>query len=617
MSINSAGVTALLNNERDNFLKASSTLIRIASNILKNRNAEKFRSVRIDSKAFQEKILPFNGAVQCLLDMGFQEDGERFTLPMDNSLINIQDVHCQLLKATENDNKNTIPEHISNSQKVIMGRLRAHFENCLVYENKSLQNKARLIIPAAKLNQRAQSQFSRIKTGASAVKVSFHHFLLLELLTWFKRDFFTWTDVPKCTNCDSSKKALSIGMLSPTQEDFLWGASRVEGFRCQNCQKTLRFPRYNHPEKLLETRTGRCGEWANCFTLMCRSMGFEARHVLDWTDHVWTEIFIPPWDRWVHCDPCENACDKPLMYEKGWNKKLSLIVAANSEEIVDVTWRYSRARAEVTARRNEMFDAAWLDQALKSLNKSQTSIKSETRKRELERRSQIEKYEFESSGELSDQQYGGRTSGSLAWRLARGEIHSSDNSEGQGSNKLIEPTDTELASGSIQIEYCCKADEYTRISNNKETIYSWDALVYRCRSMMRKEEFDWKQAYLCRVEGNDLGHIAWKFSMPKRFKIVDIRVKVQSTTFENGNVGWLLCSDSTCDVIAPGEEQSFYPKYQDASTLSIHGFLRGGLGDHAWQKAQLFRVSTNDLSTPPAFSVLIKFSEVPGSSRQP
>lgn len=63
-------------------------------------------------------------------------------------------------------------------------------------------------------------------------------------------------------------------------------------YACEAIGCQVRFPRYHGvPEKLLETRRGRCGEWANCFALIARSLGFDTRHVLDWTDHVWVEIF--------------------------------------------------------------------------------------------------------------------------------------------------------------------------------------------------------------------------------------------------------------------------------------------------------------------------------------
>lgn len=64
----------------------------------------------------------------------------------------------------------------------------------------------------------------------------------------------------------------------------------ISCFRCKICASETEFSRYTNPESLLYTRRGRCGEWANCFTLICRAVGFDARLVYDKTDHVWTEV---------------------------------------------------------------------------------------------------------------------------------------------------------------------------------------------------------------------------------------------------------------------------------------------------------------------------------------
>ena len=78
-----------------------------------------------------------------------------------------------------------------------------------------------------------------------------------------------------------------------------------------------------------ETRRGRCGEFANCKALVLRSMGFEVRHITDWTDHVWVEVYSDAQQRWIHCDKDEN-----YLYERAMSKKLTYIMAFNYEEVL-------------------------------------------------------------------------------------------------------------------------------------------------------------------------------------------------------------------------------------------------------------------------------------------
>lgn len=101
---------------------------------------------------------------------------------------------------------------------------------------------------------------------------------------------------------------------------------------------------------------------------MCRALGFDTRHVLDWTDHVWVEVFSEAENRWLHVDPCENVCDKPLTYEIGWGKKLSYVIAASKDEIQDVSYRYSCDHEALKKRRTEVREN-WLTQTLLKLTK--------------------------------------------------------------------------------------------------------------------------------------------------------------------------------------------------------------------------------------------------------
>lgn len=37
---------------------------------------------------------------------------------------------------------------------------------------------------------------------------------------------------------------------------------------------------------------------------------------MDNLDHVWVEVWSDQLKRWLHCDPCENVIDTPLIYDK-------------------------------------------------------------------------------------------------------------------------------------------------------------------------------------------------------------------------------------------------------------------------------------------------------------
>lgn len=184
------------------------------------------------------------------------------------------------------------------------------------------------------------------------------------LLTWFKTDFFTWVDTLPCDSCGHTTAVTDT--VGPSDEESAWRASRVELHACGTCGVVARFARFAHPLKLLSTRRGRCGEWAQAFTAIAVAAGLTARLIVDSTDHLWTEVWSHTAQRWVHADACEAVLDTPLLYEAGWGKRLAYILAAGGG-VGDVTRRYTAHFPELASRRTLMGEA-WLAASLARLN---------------------------------------------------------------------------------------------------------------------------------------------------------------------------------------------------------------------------------------------------------
>lgn len=604
----------LLDNSPEVFMDASQLLLKFASNIINNPDNPKYRSIRVGNKIFQSRLLPVNGAVECLFTMGFQERGDQLVCPQGDSLENmliLQDTlndertrrsvtpapapmpqTAQPIGCSEAPSGCSQPSIISSpsgsstdNERDFILRLQSSLQHVLLYEDEDLQRRTKSIIPIEELRKKAKKASENTKENGQA-GVDERDCLILELLSWFKGTFFKWVDKPPCPYCGSL--TFPVGVVPPTPEEALWGAGNVESYKCQNCGRATRFPRYNHPAKLLETRRGRCGEWANCFTLCCRAIGFESRHVLDWTDHVWTEVYSEAQQRWLHCDSCENTCDKPLLYEAGWGKKLNYIIAFSHEQVLDVTWRYSAKHEEVRKART-LVPEEWLEVTLAGMTEERQRNLSKERRDILLERQVKEVVEFFTIKTVHDGELQGRVSGDLAWRLLRGETKQEDYKH---EPFIYKPTDEEIKQKRIRFCFNCVINKYLRGFDRKLDISDWQSRAASYSGMMRKVEKDWKMAYLSRTESASTGSITWQVDLSSCDLVIDsIIIVATSSTFQTGRVDWKLNGDnaSQSETLSGGRESTVTSVLNGSKTLKLTATLTGGKGDVAWQHAQLFR----------------------------
>lgn len=130
----------------------------------------------------------------------------------------------------------------------------------------------------------------------------------------------------------------------------------AEARQCQSAKcghAWAEFPRFHGLGKLLEVKRGRCSELSRVAYGMYLALGYDTRMIIDFTDHVWTEVRLPRGadGEWFHNDPSEGVFNKPLMYEKGWGKKLTFIFAFTPHSIEDVSKRYTAKYDEMVTRR--------------------------------------------------------------------------------------------------------------------------------------------------------------------------------------------------------------------------------------------------------------------------
>jgi peptide-N4-(N-acetyl-beta-glucosaminyl)asparagine amidase len=225
-------------------------------------------------------------------------------------------------------------KYTDRSHQRFRNQLHALSETPLKWENPGLLDEAMRQLPMETLFARATEEENYFKASAASLGSgkkpawSFQDCLIRAMMKWFKKDFFTFVNVPKCCRCGGNTMPVDNGtgsgimQMAPNAEEQALSATKVELYHCPRveCGAHTRFARYSDAFVLMRMKKGRAGEWVNTFAMLCRALGARVRWVwVSWDngDHSWAEVYSEYRKRWVHVDPCEASWDHPEMYCEG------------------------------------------------------------------------------------------------------------------------------------------------------------------------------------------------------------------------------------------------------------------------------------------------------------
>ncbi|KAH8288979.1 hypothetical protein KR054_002484 [Drosophila jambulina] len=597
---------------RDAYLEAVRILLVLLENVLSQPNNAKFRTIRLDNKTIKEKLLSLPGCERLLDAIGFVRvpGSNAFTLPSEASLQQVQRYRDALSERRSAWISGAVPKSLPQQaatsssipsplfikpsveyrQRIAFPRvlrtsnsflqsLELYSDAVMQYEDELLLATGRTLIPIDELTSKASEKLmdaqERIASGGCLEKEPcIRDLLLVELTNWFNTEFFEWVNNIPCRVCGSDESKL--------RRTERVGDVRVEVTVC--CGQESKFYRYNDISQLLVSRKGRCGEYANCFTFMCRCLDYDARIVHSHFDHVWTEVYSETQMRWLHVDPSDNVVDSPLMYQHGWKRSIDYILAYSRDDVQDVTWRYTNDHQKIRNLR-KLCDEKELVKTLNEIRAKRRRNCTAERRKLLSQRNLYETIALTLERQPTENELKGRSSGSLSWRQSRGE-HTFTNIF------VFSPNEAELHNRKLNVRYSCATDTYERYANEGgvtvlDTYKTWQRAQFSSKNILRKVERDWKMAYLARLEDTACGEIVWKFDFSKaNLKVKSYKLVFETKTFGEGKIDVAVETiDGTASI-------------ENSSGFQIVAKLSGGKGDVAWQHTQLFRQSLNSRDYP-------------------